>query len=125
MSNNSTIIEGQVIHIGQIEQKSDKFRMRLIVIKTNDKYPQEIPVQFTNANVDKTDSLKIGDAVAVSCNIRGRAWSEKWYVSLDAWRVELSANQPTAPQPIPAIGQQPTSYAPPLESAKSDEDLPF
>jgi hypothetical protein len=131
MSNiNSTQIEGQIIHLGQVEQKSEKFRLRIIVVKTDEKYPQEIPVQFTNANVDKSDSLKLGDAVSVSCNLRGREYSGKWYLSLDAWRVDLkSAPQPV--NPIPAIGQNvskptATSNANVVENAKViDNDLPF
>jgi len=131
MSNiNSTTIEGQIIHLGQVEQKSEKFRLRIIVVKTDEKYPQEIPVQFTNANVDKYDSLKLGDAVSVSCNLRGREYSGKWYLSLDAWRVDLkSAPQPV--NPIPAIGQNvsktsATSNANKVEDAKIiDYDLPF
>ena len=130
MSVNSTTIEGQIIHLGQVEQKSEKFRLRIIVIKTDEKYPQEIPVQFTNANVDKSDSLKLGDAVSISCNLRGREYSGKWYLSLDAWRVDLkSAPQPVTP--IPSIGQNvsnptATSNANKVEDANIiDNDLPF
>lgn len=120
---NSTTIEGRIIHLGQVEQKSEKFRMRIIVIETADKYPQQIPVQFTNANVDKADALKLGDSVSVSCNIRGREYSGKWYLSLDAWRIELKS----APQPatqLPSIGQ---NVSKPSSTSNSNivEDLPF
>jgi len=120
---NSTTIEGRIIHLGPVEQKSDKFRMRIIVIETADKYPQQIPVQFTNANVNKADSLKLGDTVSVSCNIRGREYSGKWYVSLDAWRIEAkSAPQPATP--LPSIGQN-VSKPSANNSANFVEDLPF
>ena len=122
-TNNSTTIEGKIIHLGQVEQKSEKFRMRIVVIETGDKYPQQIPVQFTNANVDKADSLKLGDAVSVSCNIRGREYGGKWYLSLDAWRIEAKS----APQPatmIPCIGQK-VSKPSANNSANFVEDLPF
>lgn len=127
---NSTTIEGRIIHLGQVEQKSDKFRMRIIVIETSEKYPQQIPVQFTNANVDKADSLKLGDAVSVSCNIRGREYGGKWYLSLDAWRIE-SKSAPQPATPIPSIGQNvskpsATSSANVVENVKEfDNDLPF
>ena len=131
MSTNSATIEGKIIHLGQVEQKSEKFRMRIVVIETADKYPQQIPVQFTNANVDKSDSLKLGDSVSISCNIRGREYSGKWYVSLDAWRVELSANAKPA-VPIPSIGQNVSkapsiapSIAPSTSNANIVDDLPF
>lgn len=124
MSNkNSTTIEGKIIHLGQVEQKSEKFRMRIVVVKTDGQYPQEIPVQFTNANVDKSDSLKLGDAVSVSCNIRGREYGGKWYLSLDAWRIEATA-QSTPVMPLPAIGQNVSKPLPPIVENNS-EDLPF
>ena len=124
MSNkNSTTIEGRIIHLGQVEQKSEKFRMRIIVIETADKYPQQIPVQFTNANVDKAESLKLGDVVTISCNIRGREYSGKWYISLDAWRIEATA-QSTPVTPLPAIGQNVSKALPPIVDNLS-EDLPF
>ena len=124
MSNiNSTQLEGQIIHLGQVEQKSEKFRLRIIVIKTDEKYPQEIPVQFTNTNVDKSDSLKLGDAVSVSCNLRGREYNGKWYLSLDAWRVDLKS-APQAVNPIPSIGQN-VSKPSATSNANIIEDLPF
>ena len=124
MSNkNSTTIEGRIIHLGQVEQKSEKFRMRIIVVETADKYPQQIPVQFTNANVDKADSLKLGDSVSVSCNIRGREYGGKWYLSLDAWRIEATA-QSTPVTPLPAIGQNVSNTLPPIVDNNID-DFPF
>lgn len=120
---NSTQIEGKIIHLGQVEQKSEKFRMRIIVIETAGQYPQQIPVQFTNANVDKADALKLGDAVSVSCNIRGREYGGKWYLSLDAWRIEAkSAPQPATP--LPAIGQN-MSKSSATSNSNIVEDLPF
>lgn len=124
MSNkNSTTIEGRIIHLGQVEQKSDKFRMRIIVIETAGQYPQQIPVQFTNANVDKADALKLGDAVTISCNIQGREYGGKWYISLNAWRIEATA-QSTPVTPLPAIGQNVSKPLPPIVDNLS-EDLPF
>lgn len=131
MSNiNSAIIEGIIDHIGAVEQITDKFRTRTVVVKVDGVYPKHIPVQFINTNVEKADALKLGDAVSVSCNLRGREYSGKWYLSLDAWRVDLKS----APQPvntIPAIGQNvsnptATSNANVVENAKViDNDLPF
>ena len=127
MSVNSTTIEGQIIHLGQVEQKSEKFRLRIIVVKTDEKYPQEIPVQFTNSNVDKADSLKLGDFVSIQCNLQGREHNGRWFPSITAWRVDLKAAQPV--NPTPSIGQQPTASAPVASNtnttATTDDDLPF
>lgn len=122
-TNNSACIEGTIHHIGAIEQKSDKFKMRIVVVKTAGQYPQEIAVQFTNANIDKADPLKLGDAVTIHCNIQGREYSGKWYNSLNAWRVELNGNAKPA-TPIPAIGQ---NVSTPSATSNSNivEDLPF
>lgn len=124
MSTNSALIQGTIINLGEIEQKSEKFKMRNAVVKTEDKYPQEIAVQFTNANVDKSSPLKIGDAVTIHCNIRGREYNGKWYNSLDAWRVDLNGNQ----KPIESTTQAPAHAPAPTQNtanANVVDDLPF
>ena len=128
MSNiNSAIIEGIIDHIGAVEQITDKFRTRTVVVKVDGVYPKHIPVQFINANVDKADSLKLGDFVSIQCNLQGREHNGRWFPSITAWRVDLKAAQPV--NPTPSIGQQPTASAPVATStrttASTEDDLPF
>lgn len=81
-------VTGEVIHLGETEVKSDKFKLKLVVIKTDDKYPQEIPVQYVNEKISDSYNLEIGDMVTIEYNLRGRKWNDRWNVSLNAWKTE-------------------------------------
>lgn len=66
---------------------SDKFSKRLLVVVTDEKYPQTIAIEFGNDNMSKLDSIKPGDNVEVDVNLRGREWEGKYFVSLSGWRI--------------------------------------
>ena len=80
---------GELIVINDAQAISDKFTKRDFVIKTNDKYPQTIQFQLTQGNVDLIDSVKLGDQIEVEFNLRGKEYNERYYVSLDAWKISI------------------------------------
>jgi hypothetical protein len=85
-------ISGQIIHIGQLEIMSEKFKKREFVIQTEGQYPQEIQLQVTQDKCDLLNNLKFGDIVDASINIRGRSWTskegvKKWFNSIEAWSI--------------------------------------
>jgi len=41
------------------------------------------------------DTVKRGDAVEVSFNVRGREFNRRYYNTLDAWKVERPGSKPT------------------------------
>ena len=130
MSVNNSTIEGRVIHVGQIEQVSDKFKKRQIVVETADKYPQQIPVQFSQDNVFKIDNVNTGDMVRIETNIRGREWNGKWFMNLDGWRIELTAQGQPAPTTAEQVMTQDyhakkAQQAPPVVNNSVQDDLPF
>jgi hypothetical protein len=100
-------IKGTVVHIGETQTIGAKgFQKRILVVKTDEKYPQEIPIEATREHIAELDSLTVGGVVSVSVNIRGRAWQDKWFVSLEAWKIQASAGaQPSAAPSSPA-GEQ-------------------
>src|SRR5690606_30031879 len=103
------------------------FRKKEIVITTQEQYPQDILVEFTQDKIDLLKPLSVGDEVKISINIRGREWINpegvaKYFNSIQGWRIEKLGNEG------PALNQ----YAdmPPVTEdylAGSDEpdDLPF
>lgn len=85
-------ISGQIIHIGQLEIMSEKFKKREFVIQTEGQYPQEVQLQVTQDKCDLLNNLKIGDIVDASFNLRGRSWTskegvKKWFNSIEAWSI--------------------------------------
>ncbi len=82
-------VKGSIIHIGETETvgSAGTFKKRLVVVKSDEQYPQEIPVDFVQDKTSMLDQFKIGDDVNVSINIRGNAYNGKWYVNLQGWKI--------------------------------------
>ena len=121
-------INGKLIVKNDAEQITGTFKKREFVISDeSSQYPQEIMFQLVQDKCDLIDSYNIGDEIKVNFNLRGRRWENpktnetKFFVSLDAWRLEKVSqaspvtNLPPRPPPEPAhIGNQDDS-----------DDLPF
>ena len=86
-------IKGAIKLIKDINVISDKFSVREFVITTADKYPQEIIFQTVNDRMDIIAPYGEGQVVEVSFNLRGRQVGEKYYNTLDAWKVQGEAKQ--------------------------------
>lgn len=83
---------GSIIHIGNTEVvgSAGTFKKRLLVVKTDEQYPQEIPIDFVQDKCDLLDNLALGEPVKVGVNIRGNSYNGKWYCSLNAWKIETN-----------------------------------
>lgn len=106
-------IEGEVESVGEVQQISEKFKKAdFALIVPDGKYPQLIPFQLTGQNTSIIDTLKAGDFVEVSFNLRGRrANNGKVYGSNDAWLVKVLKKG--------AVKVEPSLDAP------DDSDVPF
>jgi single-strand DNA-binding protein len=80
-------VKGAIKLINPIKVISDKFQVREFVITTGDKYPQDIMFQTLNDRMDIIKPYGVGQEVEVSFNLRGRQVGDKFYNSLDAWKV--------------------------------------
>ena len=88
-----------IVKLIQPEQViSEKFRKKDFVITTEDKYPQDVMFTLTQNNTDLVDTIKVGEKVEVSFNLRGREWESRYFVTLEAWSVavQTSKAQPKA-----------------------------
>lgn len=86
-------IKGAIKLIKDVNVISDKFSVREFVITTADKYPQKIIFQTVNDRMDIIAPYGEGQVVEVSFNLRGRQVGEKYYNTLDAWKVQGEAKQ--------------------------------
>lgn len=80
-------VTGKVIAIMPEEVISDKFKKREFVIETSDKYPQQILLQLVNDNCGKVSNFNIGENVECHINVRGRKSNDRWYNTLECWRI--------------------------------------
>lgn len=96
--NTTTTISGTIAKIFDVQQVSDKFKKREIVIATGGDYPQMILCQTTQDNTSKLDEFFEGDAVIAEANIRGREWTNasgetKYFNTIEIWKIKNAENQ--------------------------------
>jgi len=101
---------------------SDKFKSQEFCLEIpDDKYPQEVKFQCTNANIEKLDKAKVGDEVLLKFNLRGKRYEKEgktsFFNSIDVWYIEVKNSHGVA-------SSQPTEDVQDFE-VTSDSDLPF
>ena len=79
---------GKLHKIFDTESKSDKFKSREFVIETAGQYPQLIKFQLVQDRCEIINAFRIGQDLKVYFDLRGREWNDKFFTSLQAWRVE-------------------------------------
>lgn len=117
-------IKGNVKKINDVVVISEKFSKREVVITTDDMYPQDIMVQFSNKSLEQVDKIKVGQNVVIAFNLRGREWvnpegESKYFNTIEGWRV--SQEGAGVPQQV-GSPKAPTPPAPPMEV---EGDMPF
>lgn len=117
-------ITGTVHEVGDVQQVTDTFRKRDLIVQyaENPQFVEHIKFEAHQDRVNLFDGLNAGDQVNVSFNLRGRAWKNReggtsYFNTLVAWRVNKSQNEASTPVPPPSADL----------SAQADEedDLPF
>lgn len=105
------------------ESRTSTFQSRALILEIpDDKYPQFIKFEFTQARCDLLDAYKAGDAVTIHFDLRGRVWESQekgrmYFTSLNGWKIEMVAAGP---------GQEvPTEPIPESVKEGKDDDLPF
>ncbi len=113
-------LTGRVKLIMDTQTFDSGFQKREFVVTTEEQYPQDVKFECIQERTALLDSYKAGDHVKVAFNIRGNEYQGRYYVNLQAWKVDAvttgsSANVPPVPEP-------------PVQEFSSNEeadDLPF
>lgn len=120
-------ISGSLYSIGSVEKVTDSFSKVLVVVYTDEQYPQKIAIEFVNKKIDLLKNFRVGQIVKINYNLRGREWTDKntgelrYFNTVQGWRIE-KIGEPTVPadempEPFPTVenNQEPEEY----------DDLPF
>jgi hypothetical protein len=70
------------------------FAKREFVVTTQEQYPQDIKMEVVKDKCSLLDKFKVGQEVTVSINLRGNEFNGKYYVSLQAWKLEAGGSAP-------------------------------
>lgn len=122
-------IRGKVHEIGFIQQVTESFKKREMVVAyaENPQFVEYITFQATQDRTTIFDNLQIGQEVSVDFNLRGRPWTNRegtttYFNSLVAWRVTPLTTQNSSGNTKPNYNDYP---APVDLTGSDDDDLPF
>lgn len=119
----SYTISGKVKKIFETQEFKSGFSKRSFVITTDEKYPQDIQLDCLKEKAQMLENLNEKDAITVHFNISGREWNDRYFVNLEAWRIDsgTDASSPTAAvaedEPVP---EDTTDYG-----VENEDNIPF
>lgn len=126
-------LEGTVKVISEVQSFASGFSKREFVVEVEDgKFPQAIKFECLKEKTSMIDDYRVGDPVKVFFDIRGNEYNGKYYVNLNAWKLEKPGGGGSSPRR--AAASAPAGYAedgPPLSEPpggygqESDDDIPF
>ena len=122
-------VQGKIKLVGDIQEITDSFRKRELIIVTQEHYPQTLCIEFVQDKMSLLDDFQEGEEVKIGINLRGREWKNpegkiKYFTSLQGWRIEnLQSEIPENEQPGP---DSLSPFEPADDINKEDlDDLPF
>jgi len=82
-------LKGTVIEIKEVQVISDKFKKQEVILKQEGvEYDADIPIEFIqDKGIELVRGLKVGQSYEIDINISGRAWKDRYFVSLKGWKV--------------------------------------
>ena len=88
-------ISGKIKYIHQPQVFESGFKKQEFVIRTDEKFPQDVKLELTKEKTELLSTLREGNQVDVSFNIRGKEYNGRYYVNLQAWRIKADQQSPT------------------------------
>ena len=113
-------LTGKVKLVNETQTFESGFTKREFVVTTNEQYPQDIKLEVIKDKCSLLDNVKPGSDVKVSFNLRGNEFNGKYFVNLQAWKIDKAdpAN-PSGGASSASASQQDVSLP------HEDDDLPF
>lgn len=125
-------VTGKIKVIGNVQQVTQTFKKRELVVTTEEQYPQHIMIEFTQDKTDLLNSFSIGSPVRVSINLRGREWTSpqgetRYFNSIQGWRIESLVQEQSGASPQGMPPMPPADAFEPTNDFNEDDhdDLPF
>ena len=127
---NSFELTGALKVLEDTQTFASGFAKREFVIEVPDgKYPQMVKFETVRDKIDLLNSLSIGDEIKVTFDIRGNEYNGRYYVNLNAWKIEGGSgnssgnNQSQAASDDPPPSSFDNSFD--GESEPTEDDIPF
>ncbi len=123
---NSFELTGTLKVLEDLQTFASGFTKREFVIEVPDgKYPQMVKFETVRDKIDQLNTLSIGDELKVTFDIRGNEYKGRYYVNLNAWKIEGGSGG--NPQASAANDPPPGAFDSSFDSEPdpSDDDIPF
>ena len=116
-------IQGYLYKKFDTVNKTDSFKVRDFVIKTEGEYPQFVKIQLSQDKCQLIDEIHEGWKVKAFFNIKGNEWQDKFFITLAAWKVTVEGRTTSTGGVHPGYGNSPSN----VEDAQvvDDEPTPF
>jgi|TARA_B110000908_G_scaffold29824_1_gene35259 hypothetical protein len=103
------------------------FEKREIVVTTAEQYPQDIKFEVYKEKCDMLSNFAVNEDITVHFNLRGNEYNGKYFVNLNAWKIDKgAAGAPAGENVVPSnAAPLPTSESPFDSGSEGDDDLPF
>lgn len=131
-------LEGTVKLIDEVQSFASGFTKREFVVEVEDgRFPQSIKFECVKEKTSMIDAYQVGDPVKVHFDIRGNEYKGKYYVNLNAWKLERPGGKSSGGGGAPSRAEQPSRSAeyddrgptmsepPGGYGQESDDDIPF
>jgi len=92
-------LEGTIKLVNDLQSFDSGFSKREFVITTAEQYPQDVKLEFVKDKCSLLDMFPSGTKAKVSFNVRGNEHNGKYYVNLQAWKIEKVGESAQKPQP--------------------------
>lgn len=113
---------GKVKKVMDLMTFDSGFTKREFVITTDEQYPQDVKFETVRDKTSLCDKLSEGQEVTVHFDVRGNEYKDRFYVNLNAWRVQTGESAPAAGGAAEAA---PLDTDLPESAAAEEEDYPF
>jgi single-strand DNA-binding protein len=87
-------VEGTIKIIGEAQTYGASFRKREFILTTEEKFPQDVKFELYQDDCSLIDTEDLGDKVKVFFNLKGNEYKGKYYVNLQAWKIQKDAESP-------------------------------
>lgn len=124
-------LTGKLKTVLEMQSFSSGFTKREFVLTTEEQYPQDIKFELYKDKTSAIDKFKEGDLLNVSFNVRGSEYNGKYFVNLNAWKIDMAqagggSNIPPALDPMRAMPASASAGPAPTNIDDiGEDDLPF
>jgi hypothetical protein len=93
---------GTIKSIGDLETIK-QLKKKTVLVETQSKFPQTIPVEFLNDKIDLVNDLKVGQTINLGINLRSNEYKGKYYINVTGWKVISAVAETTSNAQMPDV----------------------